>query len=434
MKSRCLTFIVFVSALVCSNAVSAQLGLLGRSVLDWPTGVTVYEPAKCFNGYTVITPYRSDQAFLIDMAGRVVHTWYADPTDHSQAWFFERLPNGHWFGLLQAPSSSIAGESYSAGNTAVTELGWNGQLVWKYPAPEGMLFHHDMARIRQDGDTLILTEVRRKIPAVSARPIADIWIIEVNQAKKIVWEWKMSDHFHEFGFDDATKREIYEKGGDIFHTNSVQVLPQNDLASRDARFRPGNLLLSNRSNSLIFIVDRETGKIVWKWGWGRGGLVGQHAPRMLRNGDILIYDNGGSAPFPPRQRSYTRLVEINPLTNRIVWQYMSDPYSFKPTSKFFSYDWGSVQRLPNGNTLSLDCHKGRVFEITPQGEIVWEYISPFTWGRGTKVVDSGIYRVYRYGYDKFPEVNKYFPQTDGHLGYTPAKVPIPTFLGLPPQQ
>ncbi len=431
MRLRHLTLFVFACCLVCGQTASAQLGSLGRSVLDWPTGVTVYKPAKCFNGYTVITPYRPDQGFLIDMAGRVVHTWYADPENHSEAWFFERLPSGHWFTLLQAPGSK--GASQAAGNSAVSELGFNGESIWKYSAPQGMRFTHDMARTSQ-GYTLLLAMVQRKVPHISMRPIADNWIVEVNQAREIVWEWKMSDHFDEFSFDAATKKEIYEEGGDIFHTNRLEVLPENDLAPRDARFRPGNLLLSNRSNSLIFIVDRQTGKIVWKWGSDPGDLVGQHDPTMLRNGDILIYDNGGYAPFPPRHRSYTRLVEMSPLTNKIVWQYTYEPYIFKTTSKFFSDDWGSVQRLPNGNTLSLDCHKGRVFEITPQGEIVWEYISPFFWGRGTTVVDSGIYRVYRYGYDKFPGTNEYFAQTDGHLGSTPVKAPLPPGLGLPPQQ
>ena len=445
---RRVTHFLLASCLVFGTAGFAQLGSLGRSVLDWPTGVTVYNPAKAFNGYTVITPYMSDQSFLIDMKGRVVHTWYADPNDHSMAWFFERLPNGHWFGLLQAQGhkrafgrppgtttvpvrdSDGSKDPPAEGNSAVAELGFNGRVIWKYSAPAGMVFTHDMARTPQ-GNTLVIGYVHRNLPSVSKRPIMDAWIVEVNQAKKVVWEWKEADHFDEFGFDAATKKLIYEQGGDIFHQNSIQVLPQNALASRDARFRPGNLLLSNWSNSLIFIVDRETGKIVWKWGEQRGGLVAQHDPSMLANGDILIYDDGGSAPYPPRHRSYTRLVEMNPITNRIVWQYMSNPYSPTPTGKFFSLDWGSVQRLPNGNTLSLDTHKGRIFEITPQGEIVWEYVSPFTWENGTRYVGHGIFRVYRYAYDDFPEVNQYFPETDGHLGYTPAKIPIPPFLGLP---
>jgi outer membrane protein assembly factor BamB len=244
----------------------------------------------------------------------------------------------------------------------------------------------------------------------------------------------MSDHFDEFEFPPDTRQAIAERGGDVFHTNTLEVLPANELGARDKRFAAGNLLLCNRSNSLIYIVDRTAGKLVWRWGLGSNGLVGPHHPTMLHNGNILIYDNGGSAPFPPRQRGYTRLVEVNPADGEMVWQYRHEPYIFKETSKFFSSSWGSVQRLPNGNTLSLDCHKGRVFEITPQGEIVWEYISPFSWGRGTGVVDSGMYRVYRYAYDAFPAADKIFAETDGHLGYAPAAIPIPPRLGLPPRR
>lgn len=152
---------------------------------------------------------------------------------------------------------------------------------------------------------------------------------------------------------------------------------------------------------------------------------------MLHNGNILIYDNGGQGGYPPRVRFYTRLIEINPVSCEIVWQYAHEPYTFKPTSKFFSSSWGSIQRLPNGNTFSLDCHKGRLFEVTPSGEIVWEYISPFAWGRGTEVVDSGMYRAYRYGYDEVPEPDPIFKNTDGHIGTQPVSRSLPEYLGLP---
>jgi hypothetical protein len=52
--------------------------IANRSVLDWPQGPQSSNP-KCFNGYTVVTPYRSNLVFLIDMLGRPVHTWRADP-------------------------------------------------------------------------------------------------------------------------------------------------------------------------------------------------------------------------------------------------------------------------------------------------------------------------------------------------------------------
>ena len=81
----------------------------------------------------------------------------------------------------------------------------------------------------------------------------------------------------------------------------------------------------------------------------------------------------------------------------------------------------SSNNLPNGNTLSLDTDKGRIFEITPQGEIVWEFINP----RG------GFYRTQRISYEDCPEADPYYMETDGHMDATPVDSRIPDNLGLP---
>ena len=70
--------------------------------------------------------------------------------------------------------------------------------------------------------------------------------------------------------------------------------------------------------------------------------------------------------------SYSRAVEVNPATNKIEWEYKADP----PQS-FYSSLVSSARRLPNGNTLICEGMKGRLFEVTMEGEIVWEYLSPF---------------------------------------------------------
>jgi outer membrane protein assembly factor BamB len=410
-----------------------------RSVLDWPTGVTVFKPEKCYNGYTVVTPYRSNLIFLIDMVGRVVHAWQADPERYAESWFLRRLPNGNWLTLNyymphfeDASSPDRAPDSFSAIDfgQAVVELDWNGNVVWRYQAPRGWLIHHDMARL-QNGNTLILVEKQTRVPEISDKPIAENFFIEVNPQGEIVWEWYTTEHFDEFGYSEEAIRLMRRQGRDIFHTNTLSVLPGNELEKTDPRFAKGNILSCQRNTNLIYIVDRKSGKVVWTWGSGRDQLVGPHHPVMLHNGNILIYDNGGQGGYPPRVRFYTRLLEINPVSGRIVWEYAHEPYSFKPTSKFFSSSWGSVQRLPNGNTFSLDCHKGRLFEVSPWGEIVWEYISPFAWGRGTQVVDRGIYRAYRYGYDEVLDPDPIFRNTDGHKDVRPAAISLPKDLGLP---
>ncbi len=74
-----------------------------RSVLDWPSGVTVHHPDKCYNGYTLVhgrgpwDPVRGisassvDRWYLIDMKGSVVHEFFGDPATQSGSQLFERV-------------------------------------------------------------------------------------------------------------------------------------------------------------------------------------------------------------------------------------------------------------------------------------------------------------------------------------------------------
>ena len=54
-----------------------------------------------------------------------------------------------------------------------------------------------------------------------------------------------------------------------------------------------------------------------------------------------------------------------------MWEYRADP----PDS-FYTASKGSSQRLPNGNTLIADSDNGRAFEVTREGEIVWDFYCP----------------------------------------------------------
>ena len=70
---------------------------------------------------------------------------------------------------------------------------------------------------------------------------------------------------------------------------------------------------------------------------------------------------------------------------------------------FYSCYISSAQRLPNGNTLITEGSDGRLLEVTPDHEIVWEYISPYF---GTHITTNMVYRAYRYPYDYVPQVEK----------------------------
>src|SRR6516225_3503486 len=165
--------------------------------------------------------------------------------------------------------------------------------------------------------------------------------------------------------------------------NSVEELPEGDI------------LASYRPTSTVIRISRKTGKIVWKL--GPPTVAGQHAPTLLENGNILIFDNGphrldDSVP-------YSRAIEVDPATNAIVWKYQD-----KPAWNFFSPRMGCAQRLPNGNTLITESSFGRFFEVTKEGEIVWEYVNPFFgtpfFGGPPGSESNQVFRAVRYSADE----------------------------------
>ena len=138
-------------------------------------------------------------------------------------------------------------------------------------------------------------------------------------------------------------------------------------------------------------------------------------------GNILIFDNGGWAGYgyPGRTskdgtktdlRDHSRILEIDPVTLKLVWEFTSASWysmsSIVAKSQFYSPLISSAQRLPNGNTLITEGCGCRLLEVTPDKEVVWEFIAPF------EMDSPRVYRAYRYPYDYVPQVP------------TPTEVPV----------
>ena len=104
---------------------------------------------------------------------------------------------------------------------------------------------------------------------------------------------------------------------------------------------------------------------------------------MLSSGRMLVFDNG---PF----RGYSRVLEIDPLSGSILWSYGEEP-----RERFHSPYLSGAQRLPNGNTLICEGQSERLFEVTPNKEIVWDFHSPFV-GQAPQHLGKRIHRATRY--------------------------------------
>ena len=282
------------------------------SVLEWRKGLTVYKPEKCFNGYTIFAPVESPYVYMIDMNGEVVHMWAVNIRRDDEkegvtigtTWYYKYLKNHNLLVFVDG--------------FGVAELDWNSRVVWRYRIPRA---HHDFARL-DNGNTLILYHELVEKPEIFSKPVLDDRIREVTPEGETVWEWRSVDHFEEFEFNPEAEKIVRSRGGDWLHTNTVEVLPD------------GNILTCFRNLGMIAIINKTTGRFIWKY----DKLIGPHHPNMIGKGlpgegNIIVYDNGGSSGYPPRYRDYTRLVEIDPKTNEIVWQYYYLPPNWVRTHR-----------------------------------------------------------------------------------------------------
>jgi hypothetical protein len=343
-----------------------------NSTGDSIAGVVTYKKEKAFPGYNLYFNQK-DRAFLMAMDGTIVHTWF--------------LPfhNGVWeYGILKDNGNLVA----DCIDQGVTEIDWNSHPLW-YTA---MRAHHDVEMLA-DGSYLVPDTFKKEY---RSRTILFNTIKHLSPKGKVIDEWSTWDDFAEIkrfhGLttldSEPVEGEIESETGeyDYFHLNTIKLLPSTPLEARDNRFKEGNWLICLRNVDLVLILDKTTKEIIWDW--GPGDLDWPHMPVMLDNGDILIFDNGV-------RRGYSRIVQLDPVTETIKWEYRADP-----PEKFHSPYWGSVQRMPNGNTLITNSEHGQVFEVTEKGEIVWNYFNPEIMNDMRKK----IYRMIRYPAEMIEEL------------------------------
>ena len=340
-------------------------------------GITVCNQEKAYRGYTLFAPMQGKWVYLIDLLGRVVHRWDLGyrPGDYGYL-----LPNGN---LLAGGRTAKGPVTFGGHSGIVMELDWEGNVIWEY---EDGTLHHDFCRM-ENGNTMLLGW--EAVPANLVKEIQGgkpgteheqgIWsdyFREVTPQGQTVWEWHAYEHL------DPVADAIcpLHHRDEWTHSNTCEVLPD------------GNLLTSFRLLDTVAIIDKASGHFLWKW--GRDELGHQHDPNLLDNGNILIFDNGWHAITTPSPSS--RVLEVNPQSNQIIWEYKT-----QPGWRFFSAFISGAQRLPNGNTLICEGMTGRLFEVTGQGELVWEYVNPF-FGQDERFGNANmVFRAYRYGPD-FP--------------------------------
>ncbi len=342
------------------ETLEARLLLTGETV-----GLMQYDMAQAYDGYNLLAPSASTTTYLLDMEGRVVHTWDSDYRTNSNY----ILEDGSLLRTAQLPNTSQTMNAPGAAGR-IERIGWDGELIWYFELNEtsgqngDLRLHHDI-EVLPNGNILAIAWERLSIqtaldqgrdPSLFDDKGNGVWpdsIIEIQPdldagvGGEIVWSWHVKDHLVQ-DFDDTKANfgvvadhpglidfnDISTGTGagntvpDWNHFNAVQYDPELD-----------QIVISAREQNEIWVIDHSTttaeaashsggnsgkgGDLLYRWGnpeaYGQGirddqQLFYQHDAQFIGEGldgagNFLIFNNGWNRVDGS---NYSEAVEIAP--------------------------------------------------------------------------------------------------------------------------
>ncbi len=364
---------------------------MGWSVAQ-TAGLTYSRRLQTFKGYTLICPISQESIYLIDMQGRVVHSW--EPSffrcNHAKL-----LPNGNLLVLgkdrsITQPDPPMPGDPslpfdqdvrrLGANATELRELDWEGRQVWSH---RNWYLHHDFERT-PNGHTYVLefAQMSRELTAQvkggftpPGEPCPEQLIgddvVELDADGNEIGRWPVHKYLDP-AIDHLCPLDLRHEWS---HVNGIDVDGER-------------LLLSLRNTHTVLILDRSRDEISWRFTWPK--IAHQHNATFVAGGNVQIFDNGTHAP----RLQVSSVLEVDPETDAEVWRYYANP-----REQFYSGHISGAQRLPNGSVLVCEGTSGRIFEVLRSGQEVWEWINPFVVLRPDGRANGWMFRAYRYGLD-----------------------------------
>ncbi|MFT7167380.1 MAG: hypothetical protein ACI80K_000499 [Paracoccaceae bacterium] len=346
------------------------------------SGAIVYDPDRVEPGLTLFCSGHDTSVLLIDSEGAIVHHWHLD--------FDEVFPNPLPFETMEFHSEFVR-RAWPLPNgdllaifeyTGITRVDANGKPLWVLANQS----HHDF-KVLEDGTIVTLDIERRDLSWMRKhyhtsrfhKGIVDSHVVFLSAKGEVlrkvsIFEAILNSRFA--GFLHAISPRLE----DIFHANSVDLVDAA-TAARHSLFEEGDILVSLRNPSAVLAIDGKTEEVKWI---SQGLSVAQHQASFLSTGSIMLLDNaGGNASFPLKI-DQSRVIEIDPETQEILWRYPPLGRDVNFRTEMLGY----AERLPGGNTLITESMQGHLLEVSPEGEIVWEYYSPYRAGENDELITT----------------------------------------------
>ncbi|MDN5937594.1 MAG: arylsulfotransferase family protein [Salinisphaera sp.] len=350
-------------------------------------GVTILDAQRVQPGYTLYTSADCGCARLINARGDLIYEWdkpystvwhkgaaVKDPVRDEQVFMREArvYPNGDLLALYIAAGDSPYGYG-------VVKIDRDSKLIWTYLEHT----HHDID-IGPDGRIYTLTQAFKTKPIEELEgletPYSDEAVAVLSPEGKQLQHIPMISALVHSKYEELLERQPHHPFNPL-HTNGIELI----TAVNQDNFpfgEPGDVLLSFRNINTVAVLDLDSEQIIWA---KHGYWLQQHDADLLANGDIMVFDNYGHFV----DNNFSRVLEFNPVTMKRTWVYHGSK-----EHPLYSEIRSAAQRLPNGNTLITESNGGRLLEVTPDDDIVWEYYNPVRATEDgtvyTPVVSSGL--------------------------------------------
>jgi len=320
------------------SAVAVDTVELGSGAVDRPAETTTYVSVQGFHFAGYGKPKKPARLVAADADAQP--QWRFDGDEVDANWFYEVDP-------------------LSNGNLFVTSTNPDGTVVFEYdPDAREPVWSHRMPGVHDTHNVNLLSD--RRLLVANMREYEngvsdDRLYIEAAESGEREWEWPFREHYPndtDGGFD-----------GDWTHVNDV------NLVGEDERY----VLTSPRNFDQVVLVDRETDDVVMRLGadGDHETLFEQHNPEYLEREDgtpvILVADSEND-----RVVEYER--DCGDADPRLGAGTPPEDCEWDRVWAVDGFNWPrDADRLPDGNTLVVDTLNHRVVEITPEGEVVWEF-------------------------------------------------------------
>ncbi|MEM9290134.1 MAG: arylsulfotransferase family protein [Acidobacteriota bacterium] len=338
-------------------------------------GVSALDREASAAGYNLTTFRSLCSAELLTPTGHALRAWSGG--EECRHWANSRLlPNGD---LLVIGMNHPEPGQRPFDARFIARFDWSGELLFQHflpvhhdaaPGPGESLFVLAAGYLESEGDGRTEERLAGEGLQAETSTIYDNYLLRIAPDGEILDRISLFDAVHAGPFPFTPQPVPPKKNQDgilavdLFHCNAVVWNPAH-TPSLDGvgAAAEDTVLLTSRHQDSVFLIDWRRGQLLWAW--GQGVLSGPHDASWLPDGKMLVFDNG-------IERGWSRPLELDPQDGSISWSWSADE-----PENFYTLSRGSAQRLPNGNTLMAESDAGRALEVTRDGEIAWEYFSPY---------------------------------------------------------